>query len=362
MVHTATLTLKPSRTVFEIFTQQPDTYFLKQENIWMNKSFKRYGIVLTGKIYYYDGFAMRSIQCRINFKRVIEEQDRIAVYTDADFDKMVDTFNSIMVYLGGLPTFDNWNVKRIDYCINIKTPYVKEYIALMQKGDIPAWQRLAFNPVSKRYTNRIGSVYLPAKSSNIKENKTGSMTINFYDKSQQQTAEAMKNNTISEAVLLQSENILRLEVQCHRPKLDSLKRKYSLDDKKIINFLSPQISYDVLETAILKVCHKGDYHRKTVAEQMIEASKGLHDKTKEDLKTLLREVNKQHQSISKARDRLAAAGIYTENKFNQLLKKLDELNINPVTIPDNKSIAAKRQKDGLPNIYDLFFEHFNPIN
>lgn len=68
MVHTATLTLKPSRTVFEIFTQQPDTYFLKQENIWMNKSFKRYGIVLTGKIYYYDGFAMRSIQCRINFK------------------------------------------------------------------------------------------------------------------------------------------------------------------------------------------------------------------------------------------------------------------------------------------------------
>ena len=361
MIHTATLTIKPSRAVFDIFTGHPKSYFIKQDSIWMNKSFKDYGLILTGKVYYYDGFAIRSIQCRINFKRLIEQQNRIAVYTDADFDKMVATFNTIMVHLGGLPCFAEWNVKRIDYCINIKTPYVKEYISLMQKGDIPVWQRPPYNPTSKRYCNRIGSVYLPAKGRNVKQNKTGSITINFYDKNHQQAAETIKNNTVSEA-LQQSENILRLEVQCHRPKLSSLARKYSLDDTKIINFLSSQISFDVLETAIKSVCRLGDYQRKTVAEQMLEASKGLHKSTKEDLKTLLQEVNRQHQSVSKARDRLAAAGILTRDRFNQLLKKLDELNINPVTIPDNKSIPNKTHKEGLENIYIQFFDTFNQFN
>lgn len=362
MIHTATLTLQPSQSTFQIFQSNPKTYFLNQENIWMNKEYKSLGIVITGQICKFDNFQTYLLTCRINFKRLIEQQDRLAVYTDDDYQKMVTQFNTIMVYMGGLPTFENWNVNRIDYCINIKTPYVKEYISLMQKGDIPAWQRLPFNPISKRYTNQIGSIYLPAKSRNIKQNKTGSITINFYNKHLQQSAEALKNNEISEAILKQSEDVLRLEVQCHRPKIDSLKKRYNLENKKIIHYLAPQISFDVLESAIKSVCHLGDYQRKSVALGIIETAKGLHQSTRDDLKSILIEVNRQHQSISKARDSLVAAGYFKRDKFNNLIKKLDELNINPVTISDNKSIVDKTQKEGLENIYIPFFNSFNQFN
>lgn len=359
MIHTATLTLQPSKSTFQIFQNNPKTYFLKQENIWMNKEYKTSGIIITGKICTFDSFQTYLFTCRINFKRLIEQQDRLAVYTDEDYQKMVTAFNTLMVYLGGLPTFENWNVNRIDYCINVKTPYVQEYIALMQKGDIPAWQRQSYNPSSKRYTHMLGSVYLPSKSRNIKQNKTGSLTINFYNKYQELSVESIKNKEITEAQLNQAKDILRLEVQCHRPKLDSIRQKYSLENKKIIHYLSPQISFDVLESAILKVCKKGDYCRKSVALEKIDNEKGLHDSTKNNLKMILTEVNRQHQSITKARDNLVAAGQLTKTKFNQLLTKLDELNINPVTISDNKSIDGIHQKDGLPNIYNLFFETFN---
>ena len=148
----------------------------------------------------------------------------------------------------------------------------------------------------------LGSVYLPSKSRNIKQNKTGSLTINFYNKYQELSVESIKNKEITEAQLNQAKDILRLEVQCHRPKLDSIRQKYSLENKKIIHYLSPQISFDVLESAILKVCKKGDYCRKSVALEKIDNEKGLHDSTKNNLKMILTEVNRQHQSISKAKN------------------------------------------------------------
>lgn len=42
--------------------------------------------------------------------------------------------------------------------------------------------------------------------------------------------------------------------------------------------------------------------------------------------------------------------------FSDLLRKLDKLDVNPVTIPDKKAITGLRLKEGLPNLYDLFFD------
>ena len=258
-----------------------------------------------------------------------------------------------MEYLGGLPSFENWNTNRIDYCINIKTPYVKEYIDLMQKGDVPHSQRLSYNPSNRNYAHRKGSVYLVSKARDKRKGNTGSTTINFYDKEDQ-----IKKEQADNSVIEQAKNILRLEVQCNRPKLDYLKKKYALEDKKITSLLSAQISFDVLESAVLAICKVGDYYRRTEALKKIDDLK-CHQKTKDNMKLIIDTVSKQYNSIDKARKQLVKSNQLTKGQFNGYIQKLNAIDINPVTIRDNKHLADKSLKDGLDSIYSLLMDAFN---
>lgn len=258
-----------------------------------------------------------------------------------------------MGYLGGLPSFGNWNTNRIDYCINIKTPYVKEYIALMQKGDVPHSQRLSYNPSNRNYAHQEGSIYLVSKARDKRKSKTGSVTINFYDKENQIRKEQADNSVIEQA-----KNILRLEVQCNRPKLDYLKRKYNLDDKKITSLLSEQISFDILESAVLSICKVGDYYRRTQALKKIDELK-CHQKTKDNMKLIIDTVSKQYNSIDKARKQLVKSNQLTKEQFNGYIQKLNNIGINPVTIRDNKHLQDKSLQEGLDSIYDLLVDAFN---
>ena len=354
MVHTATITYVPaSKELFKAFVNANGTAYYQQENKYMNTSYKGQGLRISAYIMKKNGYSTYAFKCKINFKRLIERQDRISVYSDADFKEIVNKFNTIMEYLGGLPSFENWNTNRIDYCINIKTPYVKEYIDLMQKGDVPHSQRLSYNPSNRNYAHRKGSVYLVSKARDKRKGNTGSTTINFYDKEDQ-----IKKEQADNSVIEQAKNILRLEVQCNRPKLDYLKKKYALEDKKITSLLSAQISFDVLESAVLAICKVGDYYRRTEALKKIDDLK-CHQKTKDNMKLIIDTVSKQYNSIDKARKQLVKSNQLTKGQFNGYIQKLNAIDINPVTIRDNKHLADKSLKDGLDSIYSLLMDAFN---
>lgn len=299
----------------------------------------------------------------INFKRLTEQNDRIKLYTDLDYDLTEQAFNWYIHNLNeeglNLPTFKHWKTNRIDYCINVKTPYVKEYINLMQKGDIPYFLRLPYNKKNHKSQHKPGSVYLIAKSRDSRKtvNKTGSQTYNFYDKYDQKFNESkQKNKYVSEQELAQAKGILRLEVQCYRPKLDYKKRDKDFKNKSITNFLNENLGMDILETAVIGVCRKGDYVRKAEAHRRIDESR-YHETTKQNLKLLLDTVNAPYQSIAKARKKLVEdQKCMSQAQFRELLKKLDELNINPVTISDTRHIPGLSLKEGLQSVYDLFYD------
>lgn len=76
---------------------------------------------------------------------------------------------------------------------------------------------------------------------NLKREKTGSLylfnksvCINFYDKK----CERLNNNVLD----FDSENILRLEVQCKKSKTNAIKYKYNFDVKFLLYFLSKELS------------------------------------------------------------------------------------------------------------------------
>lgn len=357
MVHTATLSYSPaSKGLYERFIKLSRTQYYRQGNKYVNTTYRRQGIVISA--YAIDeAYKAYILLCRVNFKRLIEQQNRIAVYKDTDYYQMIDKFDQIMERLN-LPKMTEWDANRIDYCVNIKTPYVEQYIKLMGKGDIPPYQRLTYDPINRNYTARPGSVYLPAKARDGRKQTTGSITVNFYDKHDQLKKEQEKNADITDEVLQQAKNILRLEVQCHRPKLEYIKRKYHLPNKRIASYLSPEFSFEVIEKAILSICKKGDYQRKSEALRMIDKSNYQH-KTKDRLKLIIAETAKQHQSIWKVKQRLIKSGNISDAQWGDCITRLNVLNINPVTISDNIHLQDKTLKQGLPNIYDLFLEAFD---
>ncbi len=350
MIHTATLTYSPaSKEMFQSFINASGTVYYQQDNRYINTQYKKDGLILSAFMTKKNNYTAYVFMCRVNFKRLIEKQNRIEVYTDADYNQMQEKFNQIMID-NSLPLLEQWNTNRIDYCINVKTPYVKQYIKLMQKGDIPYSQRRVYDKKNRNYSTKEGSVYLPAKARDGRSKKTGSITINFYDKQDQLQKEQQTNSLIGDEVIAQAKDILRLEVQCNKQKLEYIKSKYHLQDKKITSLLSAQISFDVLERAVLGVCKVGDYYRRSIAIKKINQTKHTQQ-TKEKLIQILKRIASQYQSIWKIREEYEASGT-DRITFNSYLKMIQAAGVNPVMLSENR-------EEMIPNIYDLFFDAFN---
>lgn len=213
-----------------------------------------------------------------------------------------------------LPRLENWTINRIDYAVNIHTPYVEEYIKLFQRGDKPRGFKELYCNKSKTRKQLDGSFYL----------FNDSVVINFYNKQ----LERLYQNLNTDG----AKDLLRIEVQCKKPKTNTLKTKYDFDSRHLAHYLSQEISYQQLEYYYNKTIGKGDYYKLSEAIKIVQES-NYTSKTKEKLIKVLREVN-QSRSIWKAREK----SLYNSSCFNRYLKQIIALGINPVTIPTKWNI------------------------
>lgn len=353
MVHTAELSYTPIASskqslqrflqCYNNFKKLPHVRYIEQRGTYELYDFKESGIGLIAAIEH-DGI-MRFV-LRINFERLIEQQDRIKLYQPEDFLAVTNAFNELIDSLEiGLPHFYEWKVARIDYCVNIKTPYVTDYIRLLRtKSDLPPSMRNA------QTSKREGSLY--AYNGKAKQH---SICINFYDKQSQ-----LESEDAAQDVLDQAQDILRIEVQCLKPKTEYLKNKYSMTAKNIPYFLHPQVSYDTITGTLAQVTKDADYQRHTIARQMIDSS-SLHNSTKQLLTQIVDDIAMQQQSVLKVRKRYVTEGIMSAADFARYLRKLEELNVNPVTISDNLKLGNKRTDEGLESIQSLINKHFAAV-
>ena len=356
MIHTGMIFCKINRNIFEKFRSHPGTYWHKQDGTWANTSYTADGLTyLQARYVRKKGYEAVHVTCRLNFKRLIEKENHVLTYKESDHNAVVQAFNEIMSEVG-LPLWNHWQVSRIDYCVDVKTDHVADYIHLMQKGSIPYSQKLPYNPVNKRREHKQGSLYLIAKARDSRKRRTGSMTVNFYDKYLQKLHEQEITGAVTAVELDQTKDILRLEIQCFLPKINSIKDRYHLSDKAVKHYLSDDICCDVIENMLLKITHKGAYRRKSEAVQIIDNS-SYQARTKAKLTAIIEAVARQYQSVEKVKESFIADGtIKSKEEFTRLIKKLDDLDVNPVTLGDKKAVAGLNLKQGLPNLYDLFFD------
>ena len=113
----------------------------------------------------------------------------------------------------------------------------------------------------------------------------------------------------------------------------------------------------MISTYLKIIAGNGDYHRKSVALEMIDQT-GCRHATKEKMKNIIRDVAKQYSTIWKVRDDYIKNGIMQRDEYNGLIRMLHDHNINPVTITDNLHLDGKTLKQGIKSAFSIFEDAF----
>lgn len=366
MIHTATLTYRPTTELYNRFIET--AHFdknLSKSGEYVNADFSNQGIQVFGYCCFKEDYGAAFLICRVNFKRLIEQKDHITVYRDRDLIPVIESFDRIMDSICGLPHFEEWNAYRVDYCVNVRTPYAATYIKLMQKGKVPHFLRWPRDKDTGKIVKKPGSVYLVSKVRDKEDsNEVGSVTVNFYDKQSQLRRKRKYDikrtgkSKITDAIIEQGKDILRLEVQCHAQKIKSLKRDKDLPDRRMITLLEyPGIAKQVIGYYVDAIATRADYHRKPVALKLVDKLR-YEDKTKENMKTIINALSVQREDVDKVHKELVDGGIMTDHQFSYAIGLLIKNGINPVVISEDEPLAGKSYKDGLENVFTLFWNAY----
>lgn len=185
------------------------------------------------------------------------------------------------------------------------------------------------------------------------ELEKGDIVLYIYNK---HTEVKSKPNIYSPDEIADSFGILRIEVHIHNSKIYNDKKQTGISDN--IEFLNKSVieSQDNIEKYLRKLFFTGNYWSYPKAIERIENNQQLKTKTRENLKKLLFYIKKNngvHNGIIRLMNDLKEEKDFNykqkniDRQITELLEKLNELNINPLTLSRSSDI------DYLPNLLKL---------
>ncbi|OME02022.1 hypothetical protein BSK54_12510 [Paenibacillus odorifer] len=268
------------------------------------------------------GFCFMEIRFRPQL--IINELGYYSLTNISEFKDISEKFNCVMKDFLSLnvPDFFEWNAKRIEAAvdIDISEDLIPKYLILFKRGYIPEY--LFENKQTQLHWGSLTNVYL------MSTNKT----VNWYNR-YETLLEKDGNSEKQYQDFSETKGILRFETQVRNGK------------ELVVDVLSQ----DRLKKEVMKfyklIVGKGDYHTLDKALQLISQNESDQYK-REELTHMLKllescgGINSAKKIFLKGKDTKKAA-----DKFGKLIKRLRNLNINPVIIPDEWGIVS------LENLY-----------
>ena len=222
----------------------------------------------------------------------------------ADIDAFISDINDYLssLFYTHLLNIRSFYVMRIDYCINVKTSYVRDYLDFMNA---------AFRAVDKgkriNYTvenGLSGSVYIKTKS-DYDNNTRRNYVMNFYDKADWLQNKLEEGWSFSIGDIEEATSILRLEAQCGGGIIRMLVKKHGIK-RTFGDMLSFRLSYEAIEHVyhlVLKGNAACDYYTYAAAKPLVP--KGA---PAEALKKLAQ--NNRTKISAYCADKIKQAGVY----------------------------------------------------
>lgn len=295
------------------------------------------------------------IEVKINPKFLAGIHDYLTAATYSDMNIAMINFNRISKNISSLlGKFDDYRIKRVDYCINICLSDFQiscspeQAMNLIKRSDIPPHYKewMEYDKTSHRMKSKPESFYLCSKSVNI----------NYYSKYlqlQNRSEENVENgyNPVDLETLDASQDIYRFEVQCKYYKTYSLSKRFEDTEESHSNkykqFLDPVTCIEIVSSYYEKVIGKGDWYTLQEAVRKVK-SKNFNSQKEKRLINALQYIS-QCRSLAKAK---ASLHDYELDAFKRTLKELSGFNINPVTIP---------KEWGIEHIPNLLCSYFNRL-
>lgn len=221
-------------------------------------------------------------------------------------DEFLDDINERINRLFVHPQIDirEFTVTRIDYCINVETPYVSDYIEVLKR----AFQ--AVNSGGKvDHTERHGlegSVYVKNEAeynANVRKN----YTLNVYDKKDRLEFQESHGIHVEEMDFVLAENILRVEVQASHDLINTLCKRFGIG-KTFGELFDYRIALYAMETIFERVFRLKagcDFYTYRAAKQIIP--KGAAEKT---LFSLATNHSIKGSKYDYGRKRIQQSGVY----------------------------------------------------
>lgn len=196
---------------------------------------------------------------------------------------------------------------RVDIRIDIK----------MEKRMREIYIDLLSNSLDKR-RNLCKHIYEEESVQYKSDAKYESVRLNLYDKPIEQLKKKKKPE-------MGDKDIVRLEIQLFNRHLNYMERRYGVK-KELENYLSDRCRLEYTRKYLVPVLFMGDYLKINKAYFHINNC-SLKSIYKKELKLLLRKVKKNGVSYTKR--------MYSINRWNKFIGFLDDLNINPITLPND---------------------------
>ena len=324
------------------FNLYPDKNNTKKYQCFKTHCFNDIGLSSINLCRYFGRKCGCFIELVVNCPKLIYNGNETKLAQADDYNTLEEKFNCIIQHLNNdvfstqlLPKLNEWLVRRIDYAIDIDTPYVNDYISILKKGYIPK------NFSIKKYYDT--SFHIESKS----------CVYNFYNKTEEL---AVKYN------IHINKNILRLEVQCKADKIRKIIKNYKLSNNNICSLWNESIAKSVIAEAINRIVGVNDFFSLNILQDKIydsnlpkaykhsawhltkflnadifslsELSQIIesYDEHKEDVTKKILHLYKKR--LTEKRFNKIKAAIKNLN-YNYTKSYLNKINLSPIAIPKN---------------------------
>lgn len=206
-------------------------------------------------IRYYPNKTMVLIKGKISTLFLDSQVKNVDDIFRADTERFIDSVNERLriLFETDIINIRTFKVVRIDYCYNVKTPYVTEYLEFMSA---------AFQHKNKgrrtdfTYERGLsGSLYIKP-TGEYQKNQKKSYCLNFYDKTDWIRNQEEKRIYISEEDKKLAADVFRLEVQCYSDKIKRICEKHKIDNS-FGNLCNISLAYNTI-CEVYKTLFGGD--------------------------------------------------------------------------------------------------------